>query len=135
MTGLFLCFHARLLDELCEYLGIIICEIGEELSVDRNARFSECSDEPRIGRAILAGRRIDANNPERTEIAFACAAIAERILATFIDMMLCYGNNITAHSPIAFGGFKDFLFSALGSRKVFSSWHGIFSDFCSSRRP
>ena len=74
------------------------------------------SHQTRVGRAILSGSSIDANDPQLAEIALADTAIAECELARFIDMMLGNGENVTAHAPKAFRGFKDFLFSALGRR-------------------
>jgi hypothetical protein len=94
---------------------MVIREIGKKLTVDVDAGLCERSHKLRIGRPILAGGGIYADDPERAELALADAAVAECKLAGFIDMMLGYGKNITAHSPKAFGGFEYFLFSPLGS--------------------
>ncbi len=103
-----------LLHQFCEYFGMVICQIGEKLSINLDAGFCEGAHEARVRRAIFAGGGIDADDPEFPELALLYAPVAKRELAGFIDVMFGNGKNIATHAPIAFGGCKDFLSAALG---------------------
>src|SRR5690606_6967255 len=58
----------RLFDQGLEGLGLVDGEIGEHLAVHLDASLAEAVDKSTIGQAVLAGRGIDALDPERTEI-------------------------------------------------------------------
>jgi hypothetical protein len=52
---------------------------------------------------MLARGGVDTLNPQSAEIAFAGAAVAESILASFGYRLLCHPNGVFAATVIAFG--------------------------------
>src|SRR5512144_892474 len=51
-------------------------ELGEDLPVERDAGLLHAGDELRVGGAVLAGGRVDADDPERPEVPALLAAVA-----------------------------------------------------------
>src|SRR5688572_5042016 len=63
--------------------------VGEHLSIERHAGGFEAGHELAVRQAMLARGRIDANDPQRAEIAFLAATADERIFERRIDRFFC----------------------------------------------
>ena len=55
-------------------------EVREDLAVDRDAGLDQARDQARVGRAVLARGGVDADDPERAEVAALLAAIARGVV-------------------------------------------------------
>src|SRR5436305_1713263 len=64
------------LGESAERLGVAHGDVGQHLAVQLDARGAQAVHELRIAHSVLAGRRVDARDPQATEVALAVAAIA-----------------------------------------------------------
>src|SRR5262245_59757835 len=70
-----------LLDELGKRRLVEHGDVGQYLAVHGNGGFLQPVHEPAVAHAVLAGRRIDAGDPQRAELALAVAAVTVGILA------------------------------------------------------
>ena len=95
------------LDQRLEGVGLAHREIGEHLAVDLDARLVQAGDEPAIGQAEGAGRRIDPLDPQGAEIALALAAVAIGILAGLLDRLHGGAKHVLAPAIIALGLLDD----------------------------
>src|SRR5690606_39743792 len=66
-------------------------------------------DERAVVHSMLAHRRVDAGDPQRTEHAFPVAAIAVRILARLHHRLLGDAIDVAAAATVTACGGKDFL--------------------------
>ena len=56
-------------------------EVGEDLAVDVDLGALQAGDEPRVRDVVLTTRGVDAHDPQPAELALACAAVAEGVVA------------------------------------------------------
>ena len=94
-------FYARY--DCLERLGIVHCQVGQDLAVDFNAGFVKFTHQLRVGKALQACSRIDSLNPQGAEVAFLVATVTIGIGQTFFPSVLGYGPHIFACSKIAAG--------------------------------
>src|SRR6476620_6383182 len=62
-----------------EGLGIAHGDVGQDLAVELDAGQLQAVHELAVAEAVLAGRRVDARDPEAAEVALAVAPIAVRV--------------------------------------------------------
>src|SRR5690606_23729393 len=67
---------------------IVHGEFGQHLAVDLDAGLQQAVDQPAVRQAVLTGRRIDAGDPQRTELALLRATVAVGILPGLDDRLL-----------------------------------------------
>src|SRR5436853_558660 len=79
-------------------------EIGQNLAVDLHSGLAEPVDEPAVGQAERAHRRIEALDPERAEGALPALAVAIGILVGLLDRLLGDADGVLAPAVIALGG-------------------------------
>src|SRR4051794_31935572 len=77
---------ARLLGERTKRLRIANGDVGEDLPIHFDAGEAESVDEDAVAHVVLAGRRVDADDPQATEIALLVLAIAVRVLPTALHV-------------------------------------------------
>src|ERR1700716_2038733 len=71
---------ARLLGERTKRLRVAHGDVGQDLPVDFDAGEAESVDEDAVAHVVLTSGRVDAHDPETTEIALLVLAIAVGIL-------------------------------------------------------
>src|SRR5579872_664466 len=98
-------------------------EIGQHLAIDRDAGFRKPVDEPAIGHAERANRRIEALDPQRTESALLALAVAESVLRGLFHRGLGGADRILAAAVIALGGLIDFLVLGVRGHTAFDASH------------
>src|SRR5829696_4128216 len=76
------------LDEGREGGGLVHGELGEDATVDLDAREGQALDEAVVREAVLARRRVDALDPEATEVALLLAAVVVGVDEGVGDLLL-----------------------------------------------
>src|SRR4051794_3917523 len=64
---------------------IVHREIREDLAIDGDLRLGETGDQPGVRQADRASRRIDADDPQRAEVALAALTIARGVIERALD--------------------------------------------------
>ncbi len=85
-----------------EDLGVVFCETGERLAVERDLTFLEGPNELGVGETERAYASVDAEAPEIAVIALLGAAVAERVDACVFDGHLCDAFLAAAVEAVAF---------------------------------
>ncbi len=78
----------RRLDDRREGRRLVDRELREDATVDLDAREGEALDEAVVGQAVLTRRRVDALDPETTEVALALATVVVRVDERVGDLLL-----------------------------------------------
>src|SRR5262249_776877 len=91
------------LDETLEGLRLVHGDIGELLAVDLDTGLLQPIDQPPIGEAVLARRRIDALDPQRAESALPHLAVAIGVLPGLLDGLASDADGVLAAAVIALG--------------------------------
>lgn len=104
----------RLRDEGLEALGVVNGDLGEHLAVERDACLRKAFDEPAVGRAVLAGRRIDAGDPERAELALLQLAMLGGHDHGALDGGRSLGVGLAPVAVKAFRGFQHLFVAPTG---------------------
>src|SRR5262249_3967772 len=78
----------RLLGELAERLGVAHGQVGENLAVEFDVPGLEARDELVVREAVRTCARVDADDPEATELALLVLAIAVRVDERVLDLLL-----------------------------------------------
>src|SRR5262245_35835220 len=113
-----------LLDDRLKRRRLADREVGQHLAVDQQPGLAEAVDEPAVGKAERAHRRIEPLDPERAEGALAALAVAIGILVRLLDRLLGDANGVLAPAVIAFGGFEDFLVLGVSGDAALDACHG-----------
>ena len=111
----------RLLGEIDERLeagGIVDGDLGKHLAVQDHASVDEPSDELGVADALRAGRRIDAGDPELTEVALLELAVDRRQATRAIDSLGGLTEVLAARTAEALGELKAAAAAFTGSRCV-----------------
>jgi len=87
---------------------MIHCQVGKSFSVDGDSILVNLADEFGIRHPERTDSCVDALNPQRTEVAFLCSAVAVGILHSFFYRLLCNRVEVTAGAPVTLGAFEDF---------------------------
>jgi cysteine synthase A len=101
-----------LVDQRLEGVRLVDREIRQDLAVDFDAGLVQTVDEAAVGQAVLAGGRVDALDPERTEVALLGLAVAVGVLAGLLDGLLGDADGVLAAAVVAFGCLKNLLVRA-----------------------
>ena len=72
-------------DQLLEPRGILDRHIGQDLPVQEDIRLLHGIDKPAIGQSMRANCRVDACNPQHSEIPFPIFPSGIGVCLTFID--------------------------------------------------
>src|SRR5712691_1323552 len=113
-----------LLDDRLEGGRLADGEIGQHLAVDRDPGLGDAGDEPAVGQAEIAHRRVEALDPQRPEGALAPLAVAERVLVGLLHRLLGDPDGVLAPAVIALGGFEDLLVLGVRGDAPFDPGHG-----------
>src|SRR5216684_1501952 len=113
-----------LLDDRLERRRLADRKVGEHLAVDQEPGLAETVDEPAIGEAEGAHRRIEALDPQRPEGALAPLAVAIGVLVRLLDRLLGDPDGVLAPAVIALGGFEDLLVLGVPSDTTLDAGHG-----------
>src|SRR6185312_3839275 len=97
-------FHDRL-----ECRRLADGEIGQHLAVDQQSGLAQAGNEAAVVEAERPHRGVQALDPERAERTLTALAVAEGILAGFLDCLLGDADGVLAAAVIALGGLVDFL--------------------------
>src|SRR5438477_2482250 len=76
----------RVFDERGEGFRVVHGDVGEDLPVDLDARHLQTVDEDRIGDAVGPDGRVDAGDPQATELCLAIAAVTVGVVARVHDL-------------------------------------------------
>src|SRR5262249_52009545 len=100
-------------------------EIGHDLAVDLDSGLQDAVHELRVGHAMLAGRSIDALDPEPAECALLVAAVAIGILQALLDLLDADAERHLGAAAIAFGELQDLLVTSVCSHAPLDACHGL----------
>src|SRR5580693_6167261 len=118
----------RLLDDRLKCFRLTKRELGEDLAIDFDTGLGEAIDEARIGKALLAHRRVQALNPQGTKNPLLGAPVARRILHRAIDRRLRRPDRVLAAAIKALGGPQCFLVLGVRGNPAFHACHGSSPD-------
>ncbi len=96
-----------------ESLGVVHCELGENLAVDLDTCCVDKTHELRVRKILHAGSGIDTLDPEGAEVALFLLAVTVCVGETLLPGVLRYGPHVAAAAVITAGQFQYFL--SLGS--------------------
>jgi hypothetical protein len=82
---------------------MIRCQIGQYLSIDSDGLFVEPGNQLRIGSAIRTGSRIDARDPETSELPLLCLPMPIRMRKSFLNVAFRNRVDFTSTTPVALG--------------------------------
>src|SRR5581483_8450438 len=100
---------ARLVDERRKRRGIVDREIGEDLPVHFDAGELQPVHERVVVHVVLMRARVDAHDPQATEVALLVLAIAVRVLPTALHGFLRRPPELAARAKGAARGLHDLL--------------------------
>lgn len=88
-------------------------KLGQNFAIQLDAFLVELADEDRVLASGHAHGGVQANDPERTEVALVLLAIHVRVLTSFHNCFLCLCIGRTASGLVAFGKLANLLVSAV----------------------
>src|SRR3954451_10874207 len=94
-------------DELTERRRLAHREVGKHLAVEVDVGRLQAGDESRVRDAVLATRRVDAHDPQATELAFARPAVAVRVLERVHHLLVRLAEVTSARARVALRLFED----------------------------
>src|SRR6185436_8389189 len=89
--------------------GLVHRQIREHLAIDVDTGLLQAIDETAVAQVELAGRRVDALDPQRAEVAFLEPASAVRVLAGLDDGLLRRAEYLAAGVVVALRLLENFL--------------------------
>src|SRR5689334_24948176 len=98
-------------------------EFGQDLAVDLDAGLHQAVEQPAVRQPMLAGRRIDAGDPQRAELALLGATIAIGILACLDDGLLRGAEYLAAGVVVTLRLGENFLVTASGNDATLYTCH------------
>src|SRR5512146_2062762 len=124
---------ARLVSERRKRGGIVHGEVGENLPVDLDSGLLEPIHERVVVHVVLVGGRVDARDPEATEITLFVLAIAVGVLPTALDIFLGRLPQLAARAKGAARGLHDLLLPLQARDIGYGTRHGRSPYACSRR--
>src|SRR5260221_7604641 len=100
-------------------------QIGHHLAVDFDSGLEDAVHELRVGQAMLAGRSVDALDPEPTERALLVAAIAIGVLKALLDLLDADAECRLGAAAIALGELQDLLVTSVCSHAPLYACHDL----------
>ncbi len=98
-------------------------QMGQQLAVDFDAGAAQTIHQSAVRNTTNSGARIDANDPQRAELALFLAAIAVGVLAGFGYRLLGNAKHLAPRPRITLGFFKNFLVARTSGDAAFYSGH------------
>src|SRR6185312_15747150 len=92
------------LDQFAKRRVVLRGDVGKHLAVERDLCGFQTLHEPAVGQSGGTGGGVDADLPERAEIALLCFAVAVGVLTAVIDRVGGVTVKFRAAHPEAFGG-------------------------------
>src|SRR6185436_18354564 len=105
--------------------GLVHRQIREHLAIDVDTGLLEAIDETAVAQVELAGRRVDALDPQRAEVAFLEPAAAICVLAGLDDGLLRSAEYLATGVVVALRLLENFLVACTRSDAAFDSCHGL----------
>src|SRR5262249_1978355 len=99
-------------------------DVGQHLAVDRDVRLLEAVHQAAVGQAELARTGVDADDPQRAELALALLAADVRVLVGLRDGLLRDAEYLAAGVVVALRLGDDFLVAAARGDAFLDSCHG-----------
>ena len=105
--------------------GIMHGNVGQHLAVNLDPGLIQPVDKAAIRHIVLAGRGIDALDPQRTKRTLAPFTVAVGVLHRFLDRLFGDSNRIFTPAIKAFGGVEDFFVLGVGRHTPFYASHAL----------
>src|SRR3990167_7201755 len=115
----------RLIDQSLERRRLPHGEIGHDLAVDLDPGLEDAVHELRVGEAMLAGRGVDALDPQTAERALLVAAVAVGILQALLDLLDAGAERRLGVAAIALGELENLLVTSVCSHAPLDACHGL----------
>src|ERR1700722_5912837 len=109
-------------------------EIGQHLAIDREAGLVQAVDQRAVAHPAKAGRRIDARDPERAELALLLAPAAIGVLTGLDDRLLRRAEHLAPGIEVALRLLENLLVTPPGDHTAFDSCHVFSPDSLSVRQ-
>src|SRR6185312_16815 len=118
-TGLcFLGDHAKRLD-------VVHGDVGQDLAVHRDTGLAQAIDQAAVGQAEHARGGVDADDPQRAELALALLAADIRVLTGLDDGLVGNAEDLATGVVVALGTTDDFLVTTTGGNATLYTSHGL----------
>lgn len=114
-------------DEAGEGDGVIDREIGENLTIERDAYGIETFDEAVIIEAVGAASRADSLNPEAAEVAGASFTVSIGPILSFVDGVFGVAEQLAPSSAKAFSFLENAFPPLTAGGAVSCTWHELLS--------
>src|SRR6185369_12101583 len=113
------------LDDLRKRRGVADGDVGERLAVELDLGLLQAGDERAVGHAVLAGRRVDPDDPQLAHLALALLAVAGRV-GHRVEVRLARCLDQPGLRPLAaFGRVQQALVSLVGGDAALDSCHRV----------
>src|SRR5688572_8709078 len=113
----------RLLCQRRKTRRVVHGDVRQHLAVEGDAGLQQAVHETAVAHAVDAGSRIDAGDPQRTEIALLLLATDVGVLQGLRDRLLGDAEDLATGVVVALGLLQDFLVSTAGRHTTFDSCH------------
>src|SRR5262245_50474538 len=120
----------RLLGELGKRGGAGDGEFGQALAIERHARVLQPADERAVRQAVLACRRVDADDPQPPEVALLAAAADKRVLERGVDRLFRSAIQLALVGVVALRQAEQFLALGAANGSSFYTRHVRTSPIC-----
>jgi hypothetical protein len=104
------------------------CQVGQDLTIQLDAGQSQTAHETAIGKAVLSGSRIDADDPQSAEVPFALLAVTVGVTKAPLHGLPRSSVQPTASTAIAFGHLQIFLVPLVSSLSSLNSHPDFLRD-------
>src|SRR5690606_33981298 len=98
-------------------------DVRQHLAVEGDAGLHQAVHDAAVADAVGAGRRVDAGDPQRTEIALLLLAADVGVLQRLRDRLLGDAEDLATGVVIALGLLEDLLVPTAGRHTTFDSCH------------
>src|SRR5687768_2002974 len=112
-----------LLGDHAEGGRVVDGDVGQGLAVQGDTGLQQTVHEAAVAQAVQAGRRIDADDPQRTELALALLAADVRVLGGLGDGLLGDAEDLAAGVVVTLRELDDFLVPAARRYTTLDSCH------------
>src|SRR5687768_17174916 len=113
----------RLLCQRRKTLRVVHGDVRQHLAIEGDAGLQQAVDKSAVTHAVDAGRRIDAGDPQRTEIALLLLAANVGVLQRPGDRLLGDAEDLAAGVVVALGSLQDFLVTGSCRNTTLNSCH------------
>src|SRR5688572_3416195 len=113
----------RLLCQRRKTRRVVHGDVRQHLAVEGDAGLQQAVHETAVAHAVDAGSRIDAGDPQRTEIALLLLATDVGVLQCLRDRLLGDAEDLATGVVVALGLLQDFLVTATRRNTTLNSCH------------